>query len=104
MARRQKEWAIRARLKLLDLLGGKCVRCGTIEKLEFDCIIPQGHEHHRWETSARMSFYRRQHFEFQNLQILCQKHNAIKSIRDRKNPHLLVLVHATRPAPADTPF
>ena len=38
--------------------------------LEFDCIIPQGHWHHKVETDRRISFYRKQ-FRAGNLQLLC---------------------------------
>ena len=75
MGKVQKEWARKARIELMMILGGYCV-CGADDNLEFDCIIPQGDTHHKYDTSHRMSFYRRQHFQFKNLQILCAKcHN-----------------------------
>ncbi len=51
--------------------------CGTTEQLEFDCIKPMGDKHHRYDTSQRMSFYRRRHAEG-NLQVLCSTCNARK--------------------------
>jgi len=78
MAARQKDWARRAKAALMELLGGKCVKCGTTEDLTFDCIIPRGDEHHKYDTSARICFYRRQHYEHQNVQILCRPHNEEK--------------------------
>lgn len=77
MAKRQKEWARKARQALLVELGGRCAICGTDQKLTFDCIIPQGDDHHKKDTSARMSFYWRQHREG-NAQILCEGCNGRK--------------------------
>lgn len=70
MARRQREWAQRATLALEMKLGGKCSVCGKTTNLQFDCIQPAGHWHHRIEWSWRISFYRQQH-ERNNLQLLC---------------------------------
>lgn len=67
---------------MLDLLGGKCVRCGAIKKLQFDIITralaPDYERHHRdmcW--GRRMSFYKRA-LRLNNLQLLCQKCNNNK--------------------------
>lgn len=81
MAKKEKERARQRRFELMFLLGGVCAKCGTDRNLEFDCIIPCGDEHHRMDTSHRMSFYYRQHREG-NLQILCRKHNNAKSVQD----------------------
>ena len=73
MSKRHKEWARKARAKLIDDLGGKCAVCGVLKfavDLEFDCIVRKGDEHHRKDTSARMCFYRKQHREG-NVQTLC---------------------------------
>jgi len=88
----------------MDLLGGKCVKCGTRDKLTFDCIIPQGDKHHKKDSSVRMSFYRWQHFNFGNIQILCEKHNALKSLTDRKRLNLLALVFQPKRRKVDAPF
>ncbi len=85
MARRQKEWAKKARFELQLKLGGVCAECGTDKDLDFDCIKPQGDQHHRMDTSHRISFYRRQHREG-NLQLLCRyKCHKNKNIADRKS-------------------
>lgn len=78
MSKRNKEWAKRARAALLDLLGGKCAYCGATEQLTFDCIEHQGHDHHARSTDQRMNFYRRQHYERGNIQILCLSCNGMK--------------------------
>jgi hypothetical protein len=77
MGKMQKEWARRARRELMTLLGNVCAQCGTSENLEFDCISPRGHRHHRGDASQRMCFYRRQ-FRDGNLQVLCTVCNARK--------------------------
>jgi len=85
MASRQKEWARRARARLVACFGGECCKANghCNGQLEFDCIIPQGDEHHRKDTSARMSFYHKQH-RIGNLQLLCSFHHALKSTQDKR--------------------
>lgn len=79
MASRQIEWAHRAKEHLRLSLGYKCAVCGKVTKhLQFDCIIPRGHKHHRMEFSWRISFYRKEH-KNGNLQLLCPVHHQIKS-------------------------
>jgi len=78
MGAAQKDWARRARIKLMTELGDKCVTCGAIAELEFDCIKACGDRHHRIDSSARICFYRAQH-RAGNLQILCKKCNTVKS-------------------------
>ena len=77
MAKRHKQWARRKREQLMSALGATCARCGKTEDLTFDCIIPMGDKHHRFDTSARMSFYNAM-LRVGNLQILCAKCNARK--------------------------
>lgn len=83
MGQRQKEWARRTLESLRLELGGACEACGTTEDLQFDCIEPCGHEHHEMEWSQRASFYRKQH-KARNLQLLCAKHNNLKSVIDKQ--------------------
>lgn len=77
MGKAEKEWAKRKRRELMALLGNVCAHCGADENLEFDCISPRGHRHHRGDASQRMCFYRRQ-FREGNLQVLCTVCNARK--------------------------
>ena len=77
MGKRQKEWARGERQRMMGVLGGVCVICGATEGLEFDCIRPMGDRHHRYDTSQRMCFYRRQYAEG-NLQLLCGSCNGRK--------------------------
>jgi 5-methylcytosine-specific restriction endonuclease McrA len=82
VGRSQKNWARKARQSLIEVLGGCCCMCKTSDSLEFDCIEPQGDEHHRMDTSARMSFYRSQ-FRIGNLQVLCSDCHSLKTAADR---------------------
>ena len=89
MAKRQMEWARRKYTEMKEKLGGKCVKCGTTEDLEFDIIVPSGRpDHHRkYNLSQRVTFYRYQ-FEMNNLQLLCAKHNKEKDDKLVLNPSL----------------
>lgn len=78
LAKRQRDWARRARQTLVESLGGRCAKCGTTQALQLDVIIPvETLDHHRIEWSWRISFYRQQ-YEAGNLQLLCQHDNAVK--------------------------
>lgn len=46
--------------------------------LTIDCKEPQGDKHHKMDPSARQSFYHQQLRE-DNLQLLCERHQALKS-------------------------
>lgn len=83
MGQRQREWARRAYDKLIQDLGGKCVKCGTTEKLTIDHIDGCDFVHKDVEWSYRVSIYRREAKE-NKLQVLCDKHNCQKGDpRDR---------------------
>jgi 5-methylcytosine-specific restriction endonuclease McrA len=85
MGRIQKEWARKQRALLKHLLGNRCADCKKqSEDLEFDCISPCGDDHHKLDTSARMSFYRHQYRLF-NLQLLCPSCHAKKTKLDRES-------------------
>lgn len=85
MGRRQKQRAKERRIELMMVLGYCCAHCGSEEKLEFDCIVPRGHAHHRMDTSARMCFYWREHLQHRNIQILCASCNTKKSANEQPN-------------------
>lgn len=78
MSLRAKTWAVKARRDLMNLLGAQCAWCGTEDDLTFDCIEPTGDDHHRKSTDQRMTFYRHQHFDRGNVQVLCARCNAKK--------------------------
>lgn len=65
------------------VLGTFCQHCGKEDDLEFDCIIPCGDAHHKYDTSQRMSFYWQQHKK-KNIQVLCSKCNSKKSLSDKE--------------------
>jgi len=81
MAKRQVEWARKARHQLVLALGANCAYCGNTNELELDCIVPQGHRHHAIGFTARVSFYRGQ-LKVSNLQLLCEKCHNEKSSKE----------------------
>jgi 5-methylcytosine-specific restriction endonuclease McrA len=77
---RQSEYARRKREAIFEVLGRRCVRCGSKDELEFDVIVPVGDpkSHHGVMSWAqRMKFYCRQ-LSAGNLQILCSHCNSAK--------------------------
>lgn len=77
MGARQRDWAARWRVRITLSLGGKCIDCMTCIDLTFDVREPVAQEHHTLESSARMSFYRRQ-WRAGNLCLRCRRCNALK--------------------------
>lgn len=88
MGKRQKEWASRVRNSIFNVLGRLCVKCGCDTNLEFDVIVPFNNDHHNYDWSKRMTFYRRQ-LKLNNLQVLCNKCNSKKGNQLQLNPQLL---------------
>ena len=104
MSARIKSWARRARVRLLIVLGNRCVHCGATSCLTFDCIKPMGDAHHRMSTDQRMCYYHKQ-ARAGNLQILCADCNTRKSARE--NPAYIpahAAVQTRSPAPPDGNF
>lgn len=97
MGKRQKDWARRARVELRARLGDTCTRCGSVDALQFDCIIPQGDWHHKLEYSHLTSFYRAEAARG-NLQLLCEDcHNRKSKGERRRNAQELVFSEAENP-------
>jgi hypothetical protein len=72
------------RQRLVTMLGGKCVRCGTMEDLEFDHIDPQSknfsicaHLTKAWNDLVA---------EAQLCQLLCHACHVAKGAEDRPEP------------------
>lgn len=61
MARRQRQWAIRARLALVADLGGVCVDCGSTDSLQIDHIGPRTWSLRKYDPSGRVSRYRKEY-------------------------------------------
>lgn len=59
-------------MRLRAALGNVCSRCPAVHDLDFHCIVPQGQDHHKLESSMRASFYLRQ-ARMGNLQLMCKK-------------------------------
>ena|SRR5438552_1668934 len=81
MGARQRVWGRNVMKKLRQLLSNKCRKCGAENNLEFDCIVPRGHQHHMLAIPSRATFYRRE-MEAGNLQLLCEKCHNKKSAAD----------------------
>jgi len=83
MGMRQRKWARKAAKRLKLVLGYCCAcGCGRFQRLQFDCIIPQGDRHHKIEFSWRISFYRRQAKQG-NLQLLAEPCHITKTKTER---------------------
>lgn len=82
------------RQRLLSILGKRCAFCGNQLGLTFDCIRPQGDNHHRLNPLDRMYFYFDQNRKA-NVQILCWPCNVRKSNREQP-------VYIRKPAGTET--
>lgn len=76
-----KETYQRQRKEVITLLGGKCVKCGSIDKLEIDHINPKTKTitFTRLYKSIKEKFYE----ELKKCQLLCKSCHSYKSIFDR---------------------
>lgn len=77
MSRRQRDWANRAKAKLIADLGGKCVMCETTENLEIDHIYRREWSICGTEFSWRISKYRKE-AKAKLLQLLCGSCNKFR--------------------------
>lgn len=75
MAKRQREWAIKARLELIELLGGMCELCWSRDELEID--HPHGRKWHirKVDQSMRIALYRKE-TQAGLLRVLCKSCNS----------------------------
>jgi 5-methylcytosine-specific restriction endonuclease McrA len=92
--------AIRARLELIFEMGGKCERCSSVERLEFHVVQSVGGEHHYYDWSQRIRFYRSQ-LERGNLQLLCRVCHQRQTTSD--NCKARALVRMVSPPPGVVP-
>lgn len=87
MGARQREWARQKRAHFIAVLGGKCVRCGSTEKLEFDHIDPHTRTwvaRHK-DPSGRMSITARE-IAAGLIQLLCPECNKCKGAKELPEP------------------
>ena len=83
----QNTWLQKRRLEWIDSQGGKCVKCGSVERLEVDHIERAGKTTHRiWSFSEK-----RRKEELKKCQVLCYYCHKQKTISEFKKP----LVHGT---------
>jgi len=74
------------RNRLLALLGGVCVRCGTDQNLEFDHRDPKSKKFTimaKWNNYTNEELYK----EIEKCQLLCKKHHIEKTREDIGVPH-----------------
>ena len=80
-----KAWKAARRNRLIEMLGGKCVRCGATEDLEFDHIDPSAKvfgvcaslSHKAWDVLVE---------EAAKCQLLCKPCHVAKGAEDRPEP------------------
>lgn len=78
-ATHQKAYRARLRAKAIEIYGGKCATCGTLDGLVIDHINGDGDEHRRREASAKtISEWLRAHKYPSGFQVLCQSCNLKK--------------------------
>jgi len=77
---------LRRRLAAIELLGGKCVVCGTVENLEIDHIDPQQKSFNFAKALAGWA-QKRIDEELKKAQLLCETHHLEKSKVDNGVNH-----------------
>lgn len=77
----QNKYRIKKRLWAINLLGGKCVRCGSTERLEFDHIVPE----EKSFNIAHIITYRKEKIipELNKCRLLCKPCHTTVSIFQR---------------------
>jgi len=65
--------------RLISAGGGKCVRCGSREHLQFDCVVSTGADHHRFNYRQRLKFYEAEAAR-NNIQLLCPSCHTAKTL------------------------
>lgn len=74
----QNAWMARRRADGIEMLGGRCVVCGTTERLEVDHIDRSTKTSHRiWSWS-----WQRIVVELAKCQLLCHQHHFEKTLSD----------------------
>lgn len=82
MGKRQREWAIRKRQELVQLLGGVCANCGSTEDLEIDHINGRDYKLEETSSDQRVTRYWREYNAGVPLRVLCADCN--KKLRPHK--------------------
>jgi 5-methylcytosine-specific restriction endonuclease McrA len=83
MAKRQRDWAHRAKAALIAQLGGCCALCQTTWDLEIDHIHGRDWHPRQHELSWRISIYRRE-AAAGLLRVLCSHCNGSDGARRRR--------------------
>jgi 5-methylcytosine-specific restriction endonuclease McrA len=79
-----RAWKAARRNRLIEILGGKCARCGTTENLEFDHVDPSTK---KFTVSAGLSrAWGALVEEAAKCQLLCKPCHVVKGAADRPKP------------------
>ena len=71
----------RIRQEAIERLGGKCVKCGSKERLQFDHINPKNK---KYEVSLLLSLPLKEFWkEIKKCQVLCRECHSIKTIYEQ---------------------
>lgn len=66
----------------INKLGGKCVKCGSVKKLQFDHVKPIGQVRGRRISELLTCSLERLEKELINCQLLCKDCHKIKTVRE----------------------
>ena|ERR1035438_9308129 len=83
----QREWLAKRRSEWIEAQGGRCVKCGSVDRLEVDHIDPStkvASAVWSWSETRRLE-------ELAKCQVLCHDCHKIKTFQDVAKP----LVHGT---------
>jgi len=85
MASRERNRQVREerKAKAINLLGGKCVKCGATERLQFDHIRNDRTTYKEMVSYLLMQRWERLLVELEKCQLLCISCHAIKTGADR---------------------
>ena len=72
-----------AKAKAIDLLGGKCVWCGSVDRLEFDHIEGDRDDNYHCISAFVDAKWERVLIELKKCQLLCKPCHVIKSLKAR---------------------
>lgn len=73
------------RAKLIDLLGGCCVKCGTVDKLQFDHIAGDRRDKKHLISQMLTADWDEVLSEVRKCQLLCIRCHTAKSVLERGN-------------------
>lgn len=81
-----RNWQHRRRAQALELLGGKCVRCGAVDSLEIDHVVPGSADPRTRAGRGNMWTFSEKRFlaELAKCQLLCSGCHRKKTVECRE--------------------